>query len=119
MIDGLVGTEYARNIMYDKRRILLGPESFKNDAIIMKGITSSKISLKNKYKEKPILTMEFSDFPYLAIWSKPNAPFICIEPWQGVSDTMKSTGIFAAKTGSILLKPNQSYECRYSVKFYD
>ena len=105
--------------MADKRRIMLGRDSFKNDAIIMKGITSSRVSLKNKYREKPLLTMEFSEFPYLAVWSKPNAPFICIEPWHGVSDTIKSTGIFAEKTNIITLKPNESYECRYTVKFYD
>ena len=81
--------------------------------------TKSNISLKNKYKENPILTMEFSDFPYLGVWSKPGAPFICLEPWHGVSDAIKSTGIFAEKTDMILLKPGQSYECRYSVKFYD
>lgn len=119
LVDGLTGTEYAKNIMADKRRIMLGRDSFKNDAIIMKGITSSRVSLKNKYREKPILTMEFSEFPYLAVWSKPNAPFICIEPWHGVSDTIKSTGIFAEKTNIITLKPNESYECRYTVKFYD
>jgi galactose mutarotase-like enzyme len=119
LVDGLIATGYGKNIMADKRRIMLGADSFKNDAIIMKGITSSRISLKNKYKEKPILTMEFSDFPYLAVWSKPNAPFLCIEPWHGVSDSINSTGIFAEKTDIILLKPNQSYECRYTVKFYD
>ena len=119
LVDGLTGTEYAKNIMADKRRIMLGRDSFKNDAIIMKGITSSRVSLKNKYREKPLLTMEFSEFPYLAVWSKPNAPFICIEPWHGVSDTIKSTGIFAEKTNIITLKPNESYECRYTVKFYD
>ena len=27
--------------------------------------------------------------------------------------------IFAEKTDMILLKPGQSYECRYTVKFYD
>lgn len=119
LLDGLIGTEYAKNRMEDKRRIMLGPDSFKNDAIIMKGITSSKISLMHKYRNKPILTMDFSDFPYLGVWSKPNAPFLCIEPWHGFSDTIKSTGIFAEKTGCILLKPEQSYECRFTVKFYE
>lgn len=119
LVDGLIGTGYGKNIMADKRRIMLGPDSFKDDAIIMKGITSSKISLRNKYKENPILTVEFSDFPYLGVWSKPNAPFICIEPWHGISDAIKSTGIFAEKTDMILLKPGQSYECRFTVKFYD
>ena len=119
LVDGLIGTEYAKNRMEDKRHMMLGPDSFKNDAIIMKGITSKRISLMHRYKENPVFTVEFSDFPYLGIWSKPNAPFLCIEPWHGFSDSIKSTGIFAEKTGSILLKPGQSYECRYSIKFYE
>lgn len=119
LVDGLIGTEYAKNRMEDKRHMMLGPDSFKNDAIIMKGITSKRISLMHRYKEKPVFTVEFSDFPYLGIWSKPNAPFLCIEPWHGFSDSIKSSGIFAEKTGSILLKPGQSYECRYSIKFYE
>ena len=119
LVDGLIGTEYAKNRMEDKRHMMLGPDSFKNDAIIMKGITSKRISLMHRYKENPVFTVEFSDFPYLGIWSKPNAPFLCIEPWHGFSDSIKSSGIFAEKTGSILLKPGQSYECRYSIKFYE
>lgn len=119
LVDGLVGTEYARNILVDKRKIMLNGDSFKNDAIIMKGMTSEKISLKNKYRGQPLLTMNFSEFPYLAIWSKPNAPFLCIEPWHGISDSIKSSGIFAEKTNAITLKPGESYECRYDVKFYD
>ena len=116
--NGLIDTKNATNIL-EENKIHLTENIFDNDAIIMKGLTSSKISLKNKYREKPILTMDFSEFPYLAVWSKPNAPFICIEPWHGVSDTIKSTGIFAEKTNIITLKPNESYECRYTVKFYD
>ena len=116
--NGLIDMENATNIL-EENKIHLTENIFDNDAIIMKGITSSKVSLKNKYREKPILTMDFSEFPYLAVWSKPNAPFICIEPWHGVSDTIKSTGIFAEKTNIITLKPNESYECRYTVKFYD
>lgn len=119
LVDGLIGAGYAESSMEDKRRIMLGPDTFKNDAIIMKGISSSKISLMHKYRQKPILTMDFSDFPYLGVWSKPNAPFVCIEPWHGMSDTIKSTGIFTEKTECMILKPGESYECRFTVKFYE
>ena len=39
LVDGLVGTEYAKNIMIDKRRIKITKDTFNNDAVIMKGIT--------------------------------------------------------------------------------
>lgn len=117
LIDGLIGTEYAKNPMENKKIIPLGPHTFDNDALIMKGITSNKISLKKRITEETILTMDFTDFPYLAIWSKPNAPFICIEPWFSTADTVKSSGVFTQKQDIISLKPNDSFECKYTVTF--
>ena len=102
----------------DKKVINLNENSFKNDAIIMKGITSKKVSLKNKEGNKTLLTMDFTGFPYLAIWSKPNAPFICIEPWYSTADTIKSTGVFIQKQDIISLKPKQTFECKYTVEFF-
>lgn len=117
LVDGLIGTEYAKNPMIQKKIIPIGPHTFDNDALIMKGITSNKISLKNKETGKRILTMDFTGFPYLAIWSKPNAPFICIEPWFSTADTIKSSGVFTQKPDLISLKPNTSFECKYTVEF--
>lgn len=119
LVDGLIGTEYAKNVMADKRRIMLGKDTFKNDALIMKGMTSSKISLKKKSTDRKILTMDFSEFPYLAVWSKPGAPFVCIEPWHGLSDSVKCSGIFTEKTAMIMLKPNQEFDCKYTVEFFE
>lgn len=117
LIDGLIGTEYAKNPMENKKIIPIGPHTFDNDALIMKGITSNKISLKKRITEETVLTMDFTDFPYLAIWSKPNAPFICIEPWFSTADTVKSSGVFTQKQDIISLKPNDEFECKYTVTF--
>lgn len=119
LIDGLVGTDYARNIMTDLKKIYINRDSFKNDAIIMKGLTSHKISLKKRTGNKTLITMDFEGFPYLAIWSKPGAPFICIEPWQTTADTINSTGVFAHKTDMITLSAKQEFECRYTVEFFN
>ena len=119
MVDGLIGTEYARNNMLDKRRIAIGPDTFNNDALIMKGITSNKISLKNKATGKTLLTLDFTGFPYLGVWSKPNAPFICIEPWYSTADTIKSTGVFIQKQDILSLKPKETFECKFTVEFFN
>ena len=119
LVDGLVGTEYAKNIMDDKRRITITSSTFNNDAVIMKGLTSKKVSLKNKSTGKTLLTLDYTGFPYLAIWSKPNAPFICIEPWKTTADNVNSTGVFRKKTDILLLPPKQEYECKYTVEFFE
>src|SRR5574344_636857 len=119
LIDGLIGTEYARNPMTTKRIISLDRNTFKNDALIMKGIKSKRVSLKDKRENKTLLTMEFEEFPYLALWSKQNAPFICIEPWIVHSDTVKCSGLFTEKNDIISLLPNESFECKYTVEFFE
>ena len=105
-------------VQKDKKRKEAEKEQEKLNAKIMKGITSKKVSLKNKEQNKTILTMDFTDFPYLAIWSKPNAPFICIEPWYSTADNVKSSGVFTQKQDLIVLKPKQTFECKYTVEFF-
>lgn len=118
LVDGLVGTEYAKNIMSDKKTIPLNSHTFDNDAIIMKGLKSKKISLKKKDTKKTVLTMNYEGFPYLAIWSKQKAPFLCIAPWMTTADNANGTGVFRQKTDIVLLPPKQEFECKYTVEFF-
>ncbi len=119
LIDGLVGTEYAKNILINEKIILLDGNSFENDAIIMKGIQNKVISLKNKRTGKTILTMDFTGWPYLGIWSKPGAPFICLEPWMSTADRIHSSNVFAKKPDMITLAPGEEFENKFSVTFYN
>ncbi len=118
LIDGLIGTDYAKNILIYKRRIQIDKNTFDNDAIIIKNMTSHKISLKQRTGNKTLLTMDFEGFPYLGIWSKPGAPFICIEPWYSTADTLTSSGVFAQKSNMISLPPKKEFECKYTVEFF-
>ena len=117
LVDGLVGTEYAKNIMNDKKTINLNTNMFNNDAIIMKGLKSNKVTLRTKDGRK-VLTVDFAGFPYLSLWSKPNAPFICISPWMSTPDAVKGTGVFRQKGDIIILPPNKEFECKYTIEFY-
>ena len=62
--------------------------------------------------------MDFKDFPYLGIWSKEDAPFICIEPWLNTADKVNSNGIFEEKEDIIEIKPNEELKTEYTVKFF-
>ena len=85
----------------------------------MKNITSKRISLMKKTGNKKLLTLDFTGFPYLGIWSKPKAPFICIEPWMTTADSVSSSGIFAERTDLIMLAPKQEFECKYKIDFFN
>jgi galactose mutarotase-like enzyme len=46
--------------------------------------------------------------PYLGIWTKPGAPFICIEPWCGITDPAGFSGDIKDKPGIFLLSAGAS-----------
>lgn len=61
------------------------------------------------------LEIAYPDARWLGIWSKPGAPFICIEPWQGVADPAGYEGDFRDKPGVIEIAPGASYPFRMSI----
>ncbi len=52
----------------------------------------------------------FGEFPLLAVWSPPgkNAPFICLEPWQGWGAAPGEMEEFAEKPWALTLQPGES-----------
>ena len=84
----------------------------------MKNIKSNKVILQNRNTNKKILEFDFTDFPYLALWSKKGAPFVCIEPCFNTADRIDSTGDFEEKENIIKLDSNKEFSCKYTVEFY-
>jgi galactose mutarotase-like enzyme len=87
---------------------------FEKDALIFKKLQSKKITVLEN--NKPLLKIEFSDFKNLGIWTKHNAPFICIEPWLGYSDTLETTGNIVEKEGIQFIDSEKTFNCHFSVE---
>lgn len=119
LVDGLVGTDYAKNQLIEDKYLLLDEHTFDNDALIIKGIQHKKISLKNRRTRKCVLNMKYEGFPYLGIWSKPNAPFLCLEPWTSTADRVNSNNIFAKKPDMRTLQPKEEFEEKFTVEFFN
>ncbi|MEQ8155088.1 MAG: aldose 1-epimerase family protein [Clostridiaceae bacterium] len=97
--------------------IPLSKELFKNDALVFRNLKSNKIFLKSKNHSK-YMSMDFTGFPYLGLWSKPTgAPFVCIEPWYGHADYEGFTGDFSDKEGVESLQIGESFSCSYILEF--
>ena len=106
-----------KNRFIKENRIYLDSKTFENDAIIIKNVKSRVIYLKTE--DKTVLSVEFKDFPYLGIWSKPGAPFLCIEPWFNTADKVSSNGNFEEKEDLIELNPKQEFSASYKIKFFN
>lgn len=86
---------------------------FENDALIFKTLESKSLTLLQN--SKPYVKVDFEDFPSLGIWTKPQAPFICIEPWLGYSDTAENSGNLFEKEGILVLETNQNFNSKFSI----
>ena len=97
-------------------KIALNEELFKNDALVFNDLNIKTLTLKNS-KNENFVKLNFENFPYLGIWSKPSgAPFICIEPWFGVADDENSNQNFEDKKGIITLQKDEIFSYFYSIE---
>ncbi|MFY0644545.1 MAG: aldose 1-epimerase family protein [Bacteroidia bacterium] len=89
---------------------------FNDDALIFQGLNSKSVALKHKSKSHSV-ELSFDGWPYLGIWSKPNAPFVCIEPWQGLADLVEHNKNIWEKKGVISLAAGEQIKRSFSIKF--
>lgn len=94
----------------------LQKDLFKQDALIFKDITSMQVRIFSP-KDKASICLSCDNFPYLGIWSKYGADFVCIEPWQGITDTTETTSQLEEKLGMMTLTPNAHWQGHCSLSF--
>ena len=111
---GLVLDEKA-DCLNNENKLHITETVFNDDAIIFKNLKSEKVTIKNSKNSKE-LTVEYKGFPYIAFWSKPKAPFVCIEPWYGISDFENTSGKLEEKTGILKLEKDGEFFAKLIVK---
>jgi galactose mutarotase-like enzyme len=85
------------------RRLTLRDELFVADALIFDRISSRTVTYGSDIG--PRIALSFPGVPYLGVWTKPGANFICIEPWHGITDPQGFTGELQDKPGSLSVPP--------------
>lgn len=93
--------------------IPLNYKLFKNDALIFKTLESKSLTILEK--SKPYINVDFKDFPSLGLWTKDQAPFICIEPWLGYSDKSENSGDLFEKEGILILDSDQTFNSKFTI----
>lgn len=101
-------------IELDHKKLPLNYATFENDALIFKKLQSKSITILED--NNPKLKIAFDDFQNLGIWTKHNAPFICIEPWLGYSDTVQASGKLIEKEGIQFVEVNESKSFQFQIE---
>jgi galactose mutarotase-like enzyme len=103
--------------VFDNSRVIsLSRSLFDQGPIILKGLQSSEFTIMCSKGKKSVKVATEGAPPFLAIWSKPNAPFLCIEPWEGIPDSSEATGELAEKEGILSLEAGKVYETGYRIE---
>jgi galactose mutarotase-like enzyme len=87
---------------------------FNDGAYIFDSHKSSSVALKGNKTTKSV-TVSFPGFPQLGIWAPQGAPFVCIEPWYGISESTDFTGDLTQKKGILHLQPGAVFQSEYKI----
>ncbi len=89
------------------RRLMLDDALFEDDVIILDDFKSRRVLYGAE--SGPKVEIGFPDAKYLGLWTKPGAPFICIEPWQGITDPSGFAADIFDKPGIFAIAPGDSH----------
>ncbi len=108
LLNGGLLTKNTLNVGKNTDTLPLKEEYFELDTLIFKKLNSHSLRLKSRKTSREI-KVDFPDCDYLGIWHKPDAPYICIEPWAGLPDNEDTDGNIKTKEGIIALAPRKTY----------
>jgi hypothetical protein len=102
--NGLIGRQ-LRSVPLDATRLPLTPDLFSSGALIF--LNAASCWMRYEAPTKHSISMRVENFPHLALWTKPTAPFLSLECWTGHGDPEDFWGDVYSKPSMILLKPGE------------
>lgn len=103
------------NWLNESDRFNLKTELFDNDALIFHRLRSKKIFIETE-KDDSSIEFDLGSFPMAGIWTKEGgAPFLCVEPWYGVDDSIDSDGDFTKKWEAVSLNTGKQFGAWFSI----
>ncbi len=104
---GLIG-EDMREIPLQGGTILplADPQLFARDALCF--LDPASAALRFEQADGSALEMERGDFRHMALWTRPGAPYLCLEAWTSHSDPVNFAGDLFEKPSMRVLAPGES-----------
>ena len=121
--DGLCDYTTPQKLIVDSDTLPLSWELIDREkTITLEDVPDRRITLvanAEASSEAHGIQMDFEGFDYLGIWSAaPGCPFVALEPWCGIADTVDCDGIFEHKPGIISPEPGQSIAKTLNIRVF-
>ena len=113
--EGLIDLEH-RTLGQTNTNLALTHDLFKDDAMIFATKAANSFTICSE-KSSHLVEVSFKDLPYVGIWSTypTESPFVCIEPWAGIADTVSASGNLEENLGIEKLAEKESFTCGYTI----
>lgn len=95
--------------------LVLDPAQFEADAMIFP--EGAGDGLTYAAEGGPALKFHFDNLPNLALWTKPGAPYICIEPWHGIAAENGGSRELSQRPYGTVLQADESRRFAFTVTF--
>jgi len=102
LVNGLLGPVASQSPV-DGTILRLWDDLFNEDALVFELLASRAVEYGAPGRR--LIKVAFPDMPHLGIWTKLDADFICIEPWQGFASPVELDGELAEKPGVVPVDP--------------
>ena len=92
-------------------------DTFADDAILIEDSQVASVALLDKDLNK-VLTVHCPGAQAYGLWApkKPACPFVCIEPWNGISDPVGFAGEISERELNHTLKPGEQFIFEYTIE---
>jgi galactose mutarotase-like enzyme len=94
-------------------RLEVKPELFADDALIF---TDAGTRVWYGREGRRGVALSFSGLRYLGLWTRPGAPFLCVEPWSGVAAAPGQHAL-SDRAGAAMLAPGETASIAMEMAF--
>lgn len=115
LLEGGLLTGQTEPLLHNQDTLPLSYPLFAQDALVFKHFDFTHLTLRSRRSGRAV-RLRFDGFPFLGLWTKgEGAPFVCIEPWQGIASSTFESGELADKEGILSLGPGRQFLTSYSI----
>ncbi|MGQ0612149.1 MAG: aldose 1-epimerase family protein [Planctomycetaceae bacterium] len=111
LVEGLRGPR-CTPLLTAQDSLPLSDPLFLDDALVIEDPRVTTLALESPDSRRSV-TLRFSPVSWLGIWSLPGAPFVCLEPWQGVAGRAGETG---RKEGLLTCAPGAEFRFELEIR---
>ncbi|WP_439624402.1 aldose 1-epimerase family protein [Shinella sp.] len=112
--NGLLAQERQRS-PFENGRLMLAHSLFENDALVFP--EGAGDGLTYEAEGGPALKFRFENLPNLALWTKPGAPFLCVEPWHGTAAELGGSRELKDRPSTTVLASGETKRFAFTVTF--